>query len=77
MHYGQVVLGSLGTPRFHRVTIVGDAVNFASRIESANKDAGTHLLISEATYHYIKDQVQEGRAIRVPRQRQNGRTHPL
>jgi adenylate cyclase len=41
LHYGQVVFGSVGTGERRRLTAVGDAVNFASRIEEANRVAGT------------------------------------
>ena len=42
-----------------------DAVNLASRIESANKQAGTHLLISEETYNEVKGRVNVARTIRI------------
>jgi adenylate cyclase len=65
VHYGQVVVGNLGAPRHKRLMVIGDSVNFASRIESANKDAGTRFLISDVTYEYVKDQVEVGQTIRV------------
>ncbi len=65
LHYGQVVLGNLGSFRHKRVTVIGDAVNFASRIESANKEAGTRFLVSDDTYEMVKDEIQIGRTIQV------------
>lgn len=65
IHYGQVVMGNLGAPRHKRLMVIGDSVNFASRIESANKDAGTRFLISDVTYEYVKGQVEVGQTIRV------------
>ena len=50
LHYGAVVIGSIGWGAYKRRTIVGDAVNFASRVESANKTVGTSFLISEDAY---------------------------
>jgi adenylate cyclase len=38
-------------------TAMGDTVNRASRIESANKGFGTQLLVSEMTYHLVSDLV--------------------
>ena len=58
VHYGEVVVGTIGATNMKKVTAIGDAVNFASRIEAANKQAGTKFLISEETYNQVKDQVQ-------------------
>jgi adenylate cyclase len=73
VHYGNVVLGSIGPPDRDRVTAIGDTVNFASRIEAANKVIGTSILISDDTYHCVKEHVEVNRfeEISLP-----GRTHP-
>ena len=65
LHYGQVVAGMVGTPGQKKVTVIGDSVNLASRVETANKEAGTQFLISEDTYALVKDQVQLGRQVRL------------
>ena len=65
IHYGDVVVGAIGAQSLKRVTAIGDAVNLASRIEAANKQAGTGLLISEETYSEVHEQVHLGKTIRV------------
>lgn len=65
VHYGEAVVGTIGAHNQKTETAIGDAVNFASRIESANKEAGTRFLISDDTYHQVKDQVVIGKTTRV------------
>ncbi|MSO71471.1 MAG: hypothetical protein EXQ88_05605 [Alphaproteobacteria bacterium] len=57
LHYGEAVIGSLGTGKAEKLTAIGDTVNVASRIEAANKDSGTRLLISEELHARIKDEI--------------------
>ncbi len=65
LHYGQVVAGKVGSTGQKKVTVIGDSVNLASRVESANKEAGTQFLISEDTYALVKDLVRLGRQVRL------------
>jgi class 3 adenylate cyclase/nitrite reductase/ring-hydroxylating ferredoxin subunit len=57
IHYGEAVIGSLGSVGHERLTAIGDVVNVASRVEAANKDAGTRLLISDALHERIEGKV--------------------
>lgn len=65
VHFGEAVVGTLGGGLQDRVTAIGDAVNIASRIERANKRAGTEFLVSEAVLRAVQGQVRVGKTISV------------
>ncbi len=55
IHYGNVIIGPFDTGAMRKMAVVGDNVNYASRIESANKEFGTKLLLSEEAYDEVKE----------------------
>ncbi|MFQ5567621.1 MAG: adenylate/guanylate cyclase domain-containing protein, partial [Paracoccaceae bacterium] len=65
LHYGEAVIGSLGSVGHERLTAIGDVVNVASRVEAANKEAGTRLLISDALHDEVADQVEVADFVRI------------
>jgi adenylate cyclase len=60
IHTGSAVIGAIGGRSSRRITAIGNAVNVASRIESANKEAGTRLLISDDTFALVEAEVRIG-----------------
>ncbi len=55
---GPVIAGNMGSEDLFDYTVLGDTVNLASRLESANKQFGTGILISSSTYWAVADKVE-------------------
>ncbi len=53
---GVVVVGNMGSKERMDYTMMGDGVNLAARLEGANKNYSTELMISEFTHEKVKDQ---------------------
>lgn len=70
---GDVIVGNIGGVKRFDYTVLGDDVNLASRLEGANKEYGSNIMISESTYQLVKEKVlvRELDIIRV-----KGKTEP-
>jgi adenylate cyclase len=54
INFGKVIVGNFDTGMMSKISAIGDIVNMASRIETANKDFGTKLLISQSAYEEVR-----------------------
>jgi len=58
VHYGEVIVGSIGSDEKQDFTVIGDNVNIASRIESLNKIYGTNIIITESVKEHLSEKYQ-------------------
>jgi adenylate cyclase len=71
---GPMIFGNMGSSYKFDYTVLGDAVNLASRLEAANKIYGTKVLLSETTANYVHDRFV---LRKIDFLRVKGRTQPM
>jgi adenylate cyclase len=54
---GIMIVGNMGGKDRFDYTVIGDSVNLAARLESANKQYKSNIMISDFTYTHVKDKV--------------------
>jgi adenylate cyclase len=54
---GIMIVGNMGGKDRFDYTVIGDSVNLASRLEGANKQYKSNIMISDFTYTHVKEKV--------------------
>jgi adenylate cyclase len=55
---GVVIVGNMGSSELFSYTVLGDTVNLAQRLETANKEMGTSIIISKSVYKNVAAHVK-------------------
>jgi class 3 adenylate cyclase len=75
LNTGPMMVGNIGSANHLTLTVMGDNVSIASRLEGINKEYGTLLIVSEATYQAVRDSDLVFRALDLIRVK--GRLEPM
>ena len=59
---GPMIAGNIGSDAIMSYTVIGDAVNLGSRLESLNKQYGTRIIISDATRERLTGRIGSARS---------------
>jgi adenylate cyclase len=54
---GPMLIGNMGSPQRLTYTVIGDEAHLGARLEAANKDFRTRILLSEATFAQVQGEI--------------------
>ncbi|WP_163150162.1 adenylate/guanylate cyclase domain-containing protein [Bradyrhizobium uaiense] len=65
VHFGPVILGRVGHPGKRQITVIGNTVNTASRIERMTKELDAPILLSDSVVTHLPGALRLGPATRL------------
>lgn len=60
IHFGTVILGRIGHPGKRQITVIGDTVNTASRVEALTKEFQVPLLVTDSVVQQLPEKLELG-----------------
>ena len=73
VHCGPAIVGDIGAAGERRETAIGDTINFAARLEAANKETGTRLLVSDDVRRRVEGRAAFGASFEIDVRGKTGR----
>ncbi|MFZ5628890.1 MAG: adenylate/guanylate cyclase domain-containing protein [Spirochaetota bacterium] len=77
IHAGDVIAGRIGSPDRQEFTFLGDTVNTAARLESASKEVGKEIVVSQKVFRALSPTLQSAAWQAVGALNLKGKSHAI